>query len=52
MIRGEIELTVGSESCVLLPGDGYYFDSRLPHSFRNVSQGQSEIISAVTPPTY
>jgi transcriptional regulator with XRE-family HTH domain len=50
--RGEIELTVGSESRVLLLGDGYYFDSRLPHSFRNVFKGKSEIISAVTPPTY
>jgi transcriptional regulator with XRE-family HTH domain len=50
--RGEVELTVGSESRVLHVGDGYYFDSRLPHSFRNVSKGKSEIISAVTPPTY
>ena len=52
VIKGKIELTVGNESRVLLPGDGYYFDSRLPHSFRNASEGKSEITSAVTPPTY
>ncbi len=52
VIKGKIELAVGNESRVLLPGDGYYFDSRLPHSFRNASEGKSEIISAVTPPTY
>lgn len=52
VIKGKIELTVGDESRVLFPGDGYYFDSRLPHSFRNVSDGKSEITSAVTPPTY
>ncbi|CUA88410.1 transcriptional regulator, XRE family with cupin sensor [Chelatococcus sambhunathii] len=50
--RGAVELTVGGESRVLHRGDGYYFDSRLPHRFRNVSDGESEIVSAVTPPTY
>lgn len=49
---GAVEVTVGEQSRVLKPGDGYYFDSRLPHRFRNVADGPSEIISAVTPPTY
>jgi transcriptional regulator with XRE-family HTH domain len=52
VIAGTVELTVGEESRVLLPGDGYYFDSRQPHRFRNVDDCPSEIISAVTPPTY
>ncbi|GGG41475.1 helix-turn-helix domain-containing protein [Chelatococcus composti] len=50
--RGAVELTVGSESRVLRAGDGYYFDSRQPHRFRNVADGESEIVSAMTPPTY
>ncbi|MCP9232819.1 cupin domain-containing protein [Mesorhizobium sp. LMG 17147] len=37
---------------MLHPGDGYYFDSRVPHRFRNVHDGESEIVSAITPPTY
>lgn len=50
--RGAIELTVGGETRVLRAGDGYYFDSRIGHRFRNVAPGTSEILSAVTPPTY
>lgn len=49
---GAIELTVGADTRVLREGDGYYFDSRTPHRFRNVSEERSEILSAITPPTY
>lgn len=50
--RGAIELNVNGQTRVLTQGDGYYFDSRLPHTFRNVSEEASEVVSAVTPPTY
>lgn len=50
--RGAVELTVGPDTKVLNAGDGYYFDSQLPHRFRNVFPGESEIVSAVSPPTY
>ncbi len=50
--RGRVEVTVGSDSRVLGQGDGYYFDSRLPHRFRNAGPEEAEIVSAVTPPTY
>jgi len=50
--RGAIEVTVGDQSRVLREGDGYYFDSRQPHLFRNVAEGESTIVSAITPPTY
>lgn len=52
VLCGELELTVGAASRVLREGDGYYFDSQLPHRFRNVGRTPAEIISAVTPPTY
>lgn len=52
VVRGAVEVTVGDQTKVLEEGDGYYFDSRTPHRFRNVSNGTSTIISAVTPPTY
>jgi len=52
VIKGKIELTVGEASQILQTGDGYYFDSRSPHTFRNVDAGKSHIISATTPPTY
>ena len=52
VLSGELEVSVGKESKVLRRGDGYYFDSQLPHRFRNVGKTAAEIISAVTPPTY
>lgn len=50
--RGAVEVTVGEQTRILKVGDGYYFDSRIPHRFRNVFDGESEILSAITPPTY
>ena len=52
VLRGLVEVTVGTESRVLKVGDGYYFDSQTPHRFRNVGDTTAEIISAVTPPSY
>ena len=50
--RGAVEVTVDGMSRILEEGDAYYFDSRSSHSFRNLSNEESEIVSAVTPPTY
>lgn len=50
--RGQIELTVGEAVEMLSVGDGYLFDSRVPHRFRNVSDGACEIVSALTPPVF
>lgn len=52
VIAGRVEVTVGDKVAELGVGDGYYFDSTLPHKFRNLSDTSSEIISAVTPPSF
>ncbi|MER8983591.1 cupin domain-containing protein [Mesorhizobium sp. M0870] len=52
VLSGMVEVSVGNQKRILQSGDGYYFDSRLPHRFRNVHDGRSEILSAITPPTY
>ena len=52
VLRGSVEVTIGTEARVLKEGDGYYFDSQTPHRFRNVGDTVAEVISAVTPPTY
>lgn len=52
VLSGKIEVTVGKISKVLTAGQGYYFDSQLPHRFRNVGKTKAEVISAVTPPTF
>jgi transcriptional regulator with XRE-family HTH domain len=51
VIEGELELTVAGETWVLGPGDAYYFDSRLPHRFRNPGDTPARIVSANTPPS-
>lgn len=50
ILEGEIELTVGDQRRVLGPGDAYYFESTIPHRFRNLSKKQAVIISACSPP--
>jgi len=53
VVAGRLELTVGSTTWLLDPGDGYYFESRLPHRFRNPSAEQvCEVVSANSPPTF
>lgn len=52
VIQGQIEITVGEQVKVLGPGDGYLFDSRQPHRFRNVGDVVCKIVSACTPPTF
>lgn len=51
VVRGEIELTVAGQVRRLGPGDGYYFESRLPHRFRNPGDVTCEIVSANSPPS-
>lgn len=52
VLRGRIEVTIGDQRRVLGPGDAYYFDSRLPHRFRNVGDDEAEIVSACAPPSF
>lgn len=50
ILEGQIELTVGTQTRVLGPGDAYYFESHIPHRFRNVGKKPGVIVSACTPP--
>ncbi|WP_027966742.1 cupin domain-containing protein [Halomonas halocynthiae] len=52
VIAGEIEVTVNGEVATLSTGDAYYFDSRLPHRFRNTGNTEAVIVSANTPPSF
>lgn len=52
VIRGHLEVTVGDQRRILQAGEAYYFDSRLPHRFRNVGDGECEVVSACTPPSF
>lgn len=52
VLRGQLEVTVGSERRVLGPGDAYQFNSRQPHRFRNIGKEEAEVVSACTPPSF
>lgn len=52
IIAGQVEVTVGDQVRVLGPGEAYYFESRVPHRFRNVGEGDAVIVSANTPATF
>ena len=46
VLKGTIELTVGLEVYNLKEGDGYYFNSSIPHRFKNTSSQECQIISS------
>lgn len=52
VVSGRIEVTVGTETEVLGPGDAYIFDSRQPHRFRNPGPEPCIVVSACTPPSF
>lgn len=52
IISGRLEVSVGEQKRVLGPNDAYLFDSRIPHRFRNVGEGDCVVVSACTPPSF
>lgn len=52
VVRGSVEVTVDGQVTVLSVGDGYLFDSTLPHRFRNIGEEVCEVVSACTPPSF
>ena len=52
LIVQKLEVTVGERVKILGPGDAYYFNAEIPHRFRNVGDGECEVVSAATPPSY
>jgi transcriptional regulator with XRE-family HTH domain len=52
VVSGKLEVTVGEERRLLGPGDAWYFESHIPHKFRNTGSIPCVCISACTPPTF
>ncbi|NOS97444.1 MAG: cupin domain-containing protein [Methylotenera sp.] len=52
ILSGRLEVTVGEQTRVLGAGDAYYFNSRLPHRFRNVGSEVCTLVSSCSPPTF
>ena len=52
VLKGRLEVTVGERVLVLEEGDSFNFPSTEPHRYRNVFDGETILMCAVTPPTY
>lgn len=52
VLSGRLEVTVDGQRRILSAGQAYFFESRLPHRFRNVENEPCELISACTPPSF
>jgi len=49
VLEGEIEITIGLDTRVLGPGEAYYFNTGLPHRFRNIGDRDCRLVSCATP---
>lgn len=52
VIRGRLELWVDGRMATLEAGDSFGFQSALPHRYRNPGPDETEVIWAITPPSY
>ncbi len=52
VIKGSVRITVDNQTRVLKKGDAYYFSSKLPHRFENISKQNCEIISVCSARTF
>lgn len=52
ILQGKLELSMNESSKILKEGDSIYFNSHIPHSFRNVHNGKTIAIWVVTPPSF
>lgn len=50
VIRGTLEVELGEQRVVLESGDSMTFDSEAPHAFRNPTNEETEILTAISPP--
>ena len=51
ILEGKIEANIGDNRYSLVKGDTLYFESSLPHYFRNTGIGEARLISVTTPPS-
>jgi transcriptional regulator with XRE-family HTH domain len=52
VLKGRLEVEIGGVWHALSEGDSLYFDSELPHRWRNNSSSVAEVIWVSTPPSF
>lgn len=52
VLEGSLELTVGDKVHALKPGDSFFFQSDIPHAYRNPGKVTARVLWINTPPTF
>lgn len=52
VIKGKMEITIGSERYELDEGDSIYYNANLPHKITSIGNEELIFISAITPPNF
>ncbi|MEI8176408.1 MAG: XRE family transcriptional regulator [Candidatus Omnitrophota bacterium] len=52
VLKGSLEIVLNDTRYVLKQGDSMYFNSSVPHFFRNLHSAATEALWVVTPPTF
>jgi transcriptional regulator with XRE-family HTH domain len=52
VLEGQMEVTLAGRTHLLEEGDSIYFDSSIPHSYRNAGKGKLIAVWAITPPSF
>ncbi len=52
VLKGAIEVMLNDMQYILKTGDSMYFNSSIPHSFKNIGANDAEAVWVVTPPTF
>ena len=52
VMQGQLDLWVDGVLYELQQGDSFHFDSRKPHRYTNSGNTETQVIWAITPPTY
>jgi len=52
VIKGTLEISLNKATYILKKGDSIYFNSSIPHAFRNIGAEKAEALWVDTPPTF
>lgn len=52
VLRGDLEISVDGENYRLKPGDSFYFESAMPHRWKNPGRKETWLLWVNTPPTF
>lgn len=50
ILGGKVEVNIGNDKYNLTRGDTLYFESSIPHHFKNAGPGEAELLSIASPP--